>query len=105
MLTSDMVSAQIEWVAHKGELPSNAVIGGVETHRILAVCRADNRGAMHAGKVVDGACNIGWGGKEVILKDYEILVNKGVVELDWLKTDGALPDQAIQAGIERGGPI
>ena len=105
LLSSQSVSAQIEWVAHSGELPSNVVIGGVETHRSLAVCRADNRGAMHAGKVVDNACNIGWGGKELIIKDYEILVNKGVVELDWLKTDGTLPEHAIQAGKERGGPI
>lgn len=102
---SDSISAQIEWVAHQGELPSNAVIGGVETLRSLAVCRANHRGAMHSGKVVANACNIGWGGKELILEDYEILINKGVVELDWLKTDGALPDHAIQAGKERGGPI
>ncbi|MGK0316466.1 MAG: hypothetical protein ACI86M_002701 [Saprospiraceae bacterium] len=34
MPSSESMTAQIEWVAHKGELPSNAVIGGVETKEV-----------------------------------------------------------------------
>lgn len=105
MLSSNFASAQLEWVEFDGELPSNAVIGGVETHRSLAVCRCNYKGAMHPGKVVERRCNIGWGGKEVGLKRFEVLVNKGVVELDWLKTDGKIPDHAIQAGDEKGKPL
>lgn len=105
MLSFNSINAQLEWVKYEGFMPSYAVIGGVETNRSLAVCRCDYRGAMHPGKVVENACNIGWGGKEIIVKDFEVLVNKGVVDLDWLKTNGTLPKNAIQAGEERGGPI
>lgn len=102
MLSVYNSDAQLEWVTFGGELPEKAVIGGVETHRGLAVCRCDYKGAMHPGKVVGKACNIGWGGKEIIIKDFEVLVNKGVVDLTWLKTNGSLPENAIQAGTERG---
>lgn len=102
MLSFNSVNAQIEWVAYEGDLPSNVVIGGVETHRSLAVCRCDYNGAMHPGKVVGKACNIGWGGKEIIVEKFEILVNKGVTELHWTKTNGPLPKNAVQAGSEKG---
>ena len=102
ILSSNITSAQLEWVEFNGELPSKAVIGGVETHRSLAVCRCEYKGAMHPGKVVDGKCNIGWGGKEIRSESFEVLVNKGVVEIDWLKTNGKLPDHAIEAGDEKG---
>lgn len=106
MLSLNYASAQLEWVEFDGELPSNAVIGGVETHRSLAICRCEYNGAQHPGKVVERRCNIGWGGKEVGLKRFEVLVNNGVVELDWLKTDGTeMPDHAVQAGKENGKPL
>jgi len=103
ILTSNVVSAQLEWIKFDGELPENAVIGGVETHRSLAICRCNYKGAMHPGKVVERRCNIGWGGKEIGLKRFEVLVNKGVIELDWQKTDGKkLPNHAVKAGEENG---
>jgi len=105
MLSFCTIDAQLEWVKYDGSMPDGAVVGGVETNRSLVVCRCDYRGAMHPGKVVEKACNIGWGGKERIVKDFEVLVNKGIVELSWLKSDGELPDNAIQAGTERGGPL
>jgi len=106
MLSFGSLYAQLEWVPFEGELPSNAVIGGVETNRSLAICRCDYNKGTHPGKVVEKACNIGWGGKEVIVKDFEVLVNKGVVELDWVKTKGlTLPKNAIQAGDEKGVPL
>jgi hypothetical protein len=105
MLASCSLFAQLDWVPFEGELPSNAVIGGVETNRSLAVCRCEYKGANHPGKVVEKACNIGWGGKEVIVKKFEVLVNNGVVELDWIKTKGKLPKHAIQAGSENGLPL
>jgi len=102
ILSTYSVDAQIEWVAFDGELPSTVVIGGVETNRSLAICRCEYNGAKHPGKVVASACNIGWGGKEIIVKEFEILINKGVTELDWLKSDGPIPDNAVQAGTEKG---
>jgi hypothetical protein len=97
--------AQLEWVPFEGDLPDNVVIGGVEYHRSLAVCRCDYRGGVHPGKVVGNACNIGYGGREITVPTFEVLVNKGAIELDWLKTDGALPDHAVKAGGENGTPI
>lgn len=98
--------AQLEWVQYDGEaIPSNAVIGGVETHRSLAICRCEYKGGIHPGKVVEKACNIGWGGKEIIVKKFEVLVNKGTVELDWIKTLGSLPEHAVQGGEENGTPL
>lgn len=57
---------------------------------------------MHPGKVVGNTCNIGYGGTEKIVETFEVLVNNGGVDLDWQKTDGALPDHAVQAGEENG---
>ena len=104
-LLCSTVFAQLEWVPFEGELPSNAVIGGVEGHRQLAVCRSNFQGAIHPGKVVGSTCNIGYGGSEKSLTDFEVLINTGVVELDWLKSDGTLPDHASQAGEENGTPL
>ena len=100
MLSFSSVFAQLDWVKYEGEVPSNAVIGGVETHRSLAVCRCDYKGAKHPGKVVANACNIGWGGKEIIVEYFEVLVNNGIDELEWLKTDGPIPKNAVKAGTE-----
>jgi hypothetical protein len=102
MFASSSVNAQLEWKPFEGELPENAVIGGVETNRSLAICRCDYKGSMHPGKVVEKACNIGWGGKEIKVNNFEVLVNNGVVELDWVKTKGKLPENAIKAGTENG---
>lgn len=105
MLSFNTISAQLEWVKFETEIPSNAVIGGVENHRSLAVCRCNYKGAMHPGKVVEKNCNIGYGGVEVLMKEFEVLVNKGGVELDWLKTDGSLPEHTVKAGAEKGNPM
>ena len=105
MLSTNNGFAQLEWVEFDQELPSNAVIGGVETNRSLAVCRCFYKGATHPGKVVERRCNIGWGGKEVGLKRFEVLVNNGVVELDWIKTNGKIPKHAIEGGEENGKPL
>jgi hypothetical protein len=102
MLSFTSIIAQVEWVEFNGELPEGAVIGGVETNRSLAVCRATYQGATHPGKVVERKCNIGYGGKEVELKRFDVLVNKGLVELDWIKEDGGIPKNAIKAGEEKG---
>ena len=100
-------SAQLEWVKYTGETPDNAVIGGVENHIELPVCRGDFNGAKHPGKLFANHCNIGYGGAEKMLTDFEVLVNHGVVELDWLKSNGTetLPDNAILAGTEGGIPL
>ncbi len=102
MLLCSSIYAQLKWVPFEKELPTNAVIGGVESHRELAVCRCNYQGAMHPGKVVEKACNIGYGGAEKIVTTFEVLVNMGLVELSWIKSNGELPKHAIKAGTENG---
>lgn len=38
----------------------------------LLLCRGPYNGATHPGKVVGNNCNIGWGGNEVLLQNYEL---------------------------------
>jgi len=100
VLFSSALYAQLDWVKFNGEVPNNAVVGGVESHRELPICRCEFNGAMHPGKVVEKACNIGYGGAEKAIRSFEVLVNNGLIELSWIKSKGELPDHAIKAGRE-----
>lgn len=65
------------WVARsQGQaLPSNAVLLGYEANgTALFSCRAPYNGGLHLGKVVAGNCNFGWGGREIVVPNYEVLV-------------------------------
>lgn len=80
-----------------GSKPGNAIAGGKEENgTTLYVCRASYRGGLHAGKVVNGLCNIGYGGKEEALTDYEWL---GGSDLIWVS---GLGSDAVSAGQENG---
>jgi hypothetical protein len=57
-------------------VPANAVPGGQAGEVTLPVCRASYQGGVYPGKVVDGNCNIDWGGKEVVLTKFEVLIQK-----------------------------
>lgn len=96
------IFGQLEWTPYKGEIPSNAVIGGIENNVSLAVCRAELKGGVHPGKALAGNCNIGYGGAEYEIPTFDILVNNGHVQLDWEKTNGKLPENAIKGGTENG---
>jgi hypothetical protein len=78
----------VKWAASTGRLPANAFIGGSEGSRKLAVCRAAYKGGTHPGKVVAGKCNIGWGGKEIVIGKFEVMTDKGV-KLAWVKGPSA----------------
>jgi len=59
-----------------GFSPNNANFpAGVDSDRTttLYVCRASYNNGLHPGKVVAGKCNIGWGGQEIILTNFEVL--------------------------------
>ena len=67
----------IKWVeASDGYIPRNAVVGGDEDGAKLYIARAFYRGGTHPGKIKKGweGCNIGYGGKEVTVRNYEVLV-------------------------------
>jgi hypothetical protein len=69
-------SPAIRWIAARNgaPLPAGAFIGGSEPARLLPVCRASYQKGVHPGKVVAGNCNIGWGGKEIVLAAYEVMI-------------------------------
>jgi hypothetical protein len=94
-------SAQLSW-QNKNAGTSQAVIGGKENGQNLQVCRCNYNGAKHPGKVVAGKCHIGWGGKEVFLPDYEVLINSGNADIQWQKMNGSqIPQNGVEAGRER----
>lgn len=67
----------LRWVrVHGGAIPTDAVVGGQSLGRDLYICRARFRGGVHVGKVLSGRCNIGWGGKEERLAEFEVLVGQ-----------------------------
>lgn len=76
VLTSN--GAQFRWVWAEGNfIPNNAIAGGFERGYPLYICRAPYNGGMHPGKIVAGNCNIGYGGREVVMHDYQIMTMGG----------------------------
>ncbi len=92
------VPPSLEWVASQGDMHENAVAGGFENGVNQQDCRANYNGGMHPGKVVSGNCNIGWGGKEIVATEYEILVNMGNMPLTWVTYAGKIPSNAVMGG-------
>ena len=67
----------LKWVeAMNGEIPEGALESGWETEGPLYVCRAGYGGGVHPGKVrADfGGCHIPWGGQEIVIPIYDVLV-------------------------------
>ncbi|HNK30661.1 MAG: DUF3421 domain-containing protein [Proteobacteria bacterium] len=68
------------WVAASGgAVPFGAIVGGHEAapgNEPLYICRATHNGGVHPGKLRAAfkGCNIGWGGRETVVADYEVLV-------------------------------
>lgn len=93
--------ATLTWSSAAKGVPANAFVGGYEKGRALVVCRAAHEKGTHPGKVVDGRCNIGWGGKEVVLSSFEVLTVSGFT--NWVaQKDGNYPKDAVVGGQEPG---
>ncbi|KAJ2132523.1 hypothetical protein GGF48_000880 [Coemansia sp. RSA 921] len=99
------------WVtATDGFIPSGAVQGGTEKDGTpLFVARAMYKGGLHPGKagqhIQDGGCSIGWGHKEVNVREYQVLCGDAS-KLRWVKQEGALSVQGfkpVDAGHEETG--
>lgn len=70
----------------------------------LYLCRAAYKGGLHPGKLFQGHCNIGWGGKEIVLDRYEVLVSHW--PLHWIATShDDIPWGAIRTGFQHDGPL
>lgn len=67
----------------------------------LYVCRGDYQESVQPGKLWKSWCHIGWGGKEVLLDEFEIMVTRpGNMELDWSPsyTGAPKPKNIVQGG-------
>lgn len=71
-----LAESKIAWVPWSGMLPRGAVEGGLDNNWTtpLYVCRGTYTNGVHPGKLVPGGCSIGWGGNEVTLRKFEVLV-------------------------------
>ncbi len=67
-------------------MPAGVIKGGQEPGRDLIICRANYAGGKHPGKVVDCACNFGYGGSEVRATNYEVLA--GNADIRWVDVVG-----------------
>ncbi len=99
------VSPPVKWVgASGGSVPSNALKGGMEHppgKQTLYVCRAQFKGGTHPGKVRSAfrGCNIGWGGREHAVRNYQVLLNNP--SFRWVRaSNGAIPKGAVKGGME-----
>lgn len=93
-----------QWIRNTGSVPEGALHAGGEPGRALYVCSGRYQGGFHPGKIVAGSCNIGWGGQEVVLHDYYILV--GVYKARWVPAgNGSIDPKALAGGRERGQPL
>jgi hypothetical protein len=97
--TQTAARGSVKWASSTGKMPRYAFYGGAERGRKLAVCRASYKGGTHPGKVVAGKCNIGWGGKEIVIRKYQVMTAKGV-KLSWAK--GPSARGMVYGGAERG---
>lgn len=99
---------ELRWVnmATGDRLPMNAVVGGSQPvpRATLYICRANYRGGVHPGKLYHGRCNIGWGGEEISLTQYQVLTSR--VSLGWVADSfGGIPTNAIAGGYQHDGPL
>jgi hypothetical protein len=66
--------------ASNGAIPkvagASAIPVGQEGSRTLYVCRAQYQSGWHPGKIVGKTCNFGWGGNEVTIAQYQVLMFK-----------------------------
>ncbi len=67
-----------EYIKFDGTLPPNALELGLDENGTTKLygCRASYGGGVHPGKFLADHCNIGWGGNEIVLDDFEVLVKE-----------------------------
>lgn len=79
-------AASSPWAAASGgAIPEGAIAYGSEADgREQFVCRGAHGGGTHLGKITAGfsGCNIGYGGREITLAQYEVLVQPRVRRAD-----------------------
>jgi len=70
------VAPKLAWVRlYQGApRPASALVAGQEGGLPVAICRAAYNGGTHPGKLLgNNGCSIGYGGKEILIPQYEVL--------------------------------
>lgn len=92
------------WVhASGGAVPDGAAANGNEADgKPLFVARAKLDNGVHPGKVQEqfGSANIPYRGREVKVREYEVLMNQGIWER---ASGGQIPEDAVICGYEADG--
>ena len=104
MATTAGAQAQVGMeMSRNGRVAMGAISGGHEANgETLYLCTAPYAGGYHPGKLRPGfgGCNIGYGGSEYTVSEYDVLTGYG----QWAgATGGNVPGNAIQAGAEANG--
>jgi hypothetical protein len=82
-----------KWV----KAPGNGVVVGTAGGRgSLIVCRVNYDNGQHVGKVWDGTCNFGWGGRTLYSATYDVLVDNHY-RWETASTNG-MPPNAVDGG-------
>lgn len=104
-LSASQANANTSWIfGTNGYVPPGAIVGGQEPGRTLYICHAWYGGGLHPGKIVGANCNIGWGGNEVTLNSYEVLIGDNA-QARWVDDAfGGIPAGAVSGGSEPGRP-
>lgn len=93
------------WVAGTGEIPESAVFVGRENDYSYYVCRGDYEGGTHPGKLHAGKCNIEFNYGEIILDNYEVLI-EDAEHIRWVPdSSGFVPADAYPVGYENGSTL
>lgn len=101
-IPSPNAGGQANFIQWNPNANQGAVLGGNNGAQYggapLYVCRANHAGGVHPGKLLAGLCNIGYGGREVVLRaPFEVLVGNG----NWGPPQGQLQG-ALIGGSEPG---
>lgn len=93
----------LRWVnVRNNSIPANTVFGGQEANtQPLYLCRGEHEKGVHVGKTRPefAGCYIGWGGKSVLLANYQVLVDQG--SATWVEgRGGSIPSTAFAGGQE-----
>ena len=88
------------WEQYRGYIPSNAIAGGEERGRELLICQSRYMDGMHPGKVVDGRCNITYGGQEMLTSEFNLLLGNN---FEWVHEPNS--SNAVIGGEEHGMPL
>lgn len=96
------------WVEMRpdGSVPPMALAGGYEKNpeQTFYICRTIYENGVHPGKLTHGRCNISWGGNEVSLARYQVLLS--FPHAKWVNaSEGDVPSNAVAGGFEHGKPL